>query len=151
MEKPDISFIRDEERNIVAEMIANSEPWITLGVTFEQCLKTIHDPEYIIFIARINNLPAGAIVAHHRGVASSPYLKSVFVAKEYRSMGVGGKLMVYVENYFRKEARHIFLCVSSFNFKAIEFYKQIGYNQVGEFKDFVIDGASELLMYKQLK
>jgi len=151
MEKLDISFVKEEERDIIAEMLTNSEPWITLGATLEQCLRTCHDSEYLIFVARIGNLPVGSIVAHHRGVASSPYLKSVFVAKEYRSLGIGAKLMDYVENYFRKESRHIFLCVSSFNINAQAFYKQLGYIQTGEFKDFIIDGASELLMYKQLK
>jgi [ribosomal protein S18]-alanine N-acetyltransferase len=151
MSKIDISFVSDNERGIIAEMLANSEPWITLGVTLEQCIKTCHDPEYIIFVARADNLPVGAIVAHHRGVASSPYLKSVFITKEYRGAGIGAKLMEYAENYFRKESKHIFLCVSSFNERAQAFYKRIGYTQTGELKDYIIDGASEYLMYKRLK
>jgi [ribosomal protein S18]-alanine N-acetyltransferase len=151
MEKIDISFVKEEERNTVAEMLSNSEPWITLGVTLEQCLKTCHDPEYMIFVAHVDSLLAGTIVAHHRGLASSPYIKSVLIAEEYRGKGVGVKLMEYVENYFRKESCHIFLCVSSFNTDAQAFYKRIGYTQCGEFKEYIIEGASEFLMYKRLK
>jgi [ribosomal protein S18]-alanine N-acetyltransferase len=151
MKNFNISFARDEERNRIAEILANSEPWITLGVTLDQSLKTCNDREYLIFVARIKDVPIGAIVAHRRGVASSPYLKSVVVVKEFRSIGVGAAMMKYVEKYFKKESKHLFLCVSSFNKGAQEFYKRIGFEKTGEFKDYVIDGASEFLFYKRLK
>lgn len=43
-----------------------------------------------------------------------------------------------------------FLCVSSFNPRARALYERLGYELIGELKDFVIDGASELLMRKRL-
>jgi predicted GNAT family acetyltransferase len=48
------------------------------------------------------------------------------------------------------EARHIFLCVSSFNTEARRLYERRGYRQAGEFPDYVMAGASEILMHKRL-
>ncbi len=151
MEQIDISLVKDEERKSVAEMLAQSEPWITLCTTMSQCLKTCNDLEYIIFVAHLKSILVGAIILHHRGVASSPYVKSIIVANGYRSHGIGANLMKYAENYFRKESKHMFLCVSSFNKEAQLFYNRIGYNKVGEFKDYIIEGESEILMHKRLR
>lgn len=59
--------------------------------------------------------------------------------------------MEFAENLFREEARHLFLCVSSFNARARSFYERRGYQAVGELEDYVIEGASEILMHKRLR
>ena len=66
-----------------------------------------------------------------------------------RGTGVGSALLIHAEQYF-PEARHIFLCVSSFNARARQLYERRGYTAVGELKDYVIEGASEILMHKRL-
>ena len=139
-----------EEREWTAVILSNSQPWIKLGITFEQCLKTCNDPEYLLFIAHLNEKRCGAIVLHNRGVAGSPYLKSIIVPSEFRGKGIGRELMKFIENFFRKNAKHIFLCVSSFNKAAQSFYVRIGYQVVGELKDYIIEGESEILMHKRL-
>jgi [ribosomal protein S18]-alanine N-acetyltransferase len=55
-----------------------------------------------------------------------------------------------VESYSRPAARHLFLCVSSFNTSARRLYERCGYSAVGALPDYVIDGASEILMHKRL-
>jgi ribosomal protein S18 acetylase RimI-like enzyme len=44
----------------------------------------------------------------------------------------------------------VFLFVSSFNDKAQQFYRSLGYQRVGEVQDYVIRGHSELLMRKTI-
>jgi ribosomal protein S18 acetylase RimI-like enzyme len=82
-------------------LLAGSEPWLTLGTTFEQCRKTCNDPEYLLCVAHLNDNPCGVIVLHHRGVASSPYVKSIVVAGEYRGHSIGKAMMEFAENLFR--------------------------------------------------
>ena len=50
-----------------------------------------------------------------------------------------------------REARHLFLCVSSFNHRAYAFYERQGYSPVGVLEDYVVEGASEILMHKRLR
>jgi ribosomal-protein-alanine N-acetyltransferase len=139
-----------DERHWAARLLSTSEPWVSLGVTEEKTLQTLHDPAYQVFIAHQNNKASGVIIIHPRGVAGSPYIKSIAVSVESRSLGIGASLINYAEDSFRNSSRYIFLCVSSFNTKARSFYKKLGYTEVGELKDYLIDGASEILMSKRL-
>ena len=141
----------EEERDWVSSLMAGSEPWITLGATRQDCDRACHDPGYLLYVAHRDGRPCGAILLERRGVAGSPYVKSIAVEETSRSAGVGSALLAFAENLFRGEARHIFLCVSSFNARARIFYERHGYQAVGELEDYAIVGASELLMHKRLR
>jgi len=147
----DIRSATREERDWTAELMAGSEPWITLGTTVEQCLRVCRDPEYLIFVGHHDGIPIGSIILHPRGLAGSPYIKSVAVAETQRSNGVGTQLIAFAENHFRNNSKHIFLCVSSFNRRAQAFYDRLGYTRVGEFNDYIKEGASEILFHKPLR
>jgi len=151
MERPAITRATNEELDWTADLLAGSEPWITLGVSVERCREACRNPEHLIYVAHLEGRPCGAIVLHPRGVAGSPYVKSIAVAEPFRGQGIGGDLMEFAENLFRGEARHIFLLVSSFNSRARAFYERRGFRAVGEFQDYVIEGASEILMHKSLR
>lgn len=140
-----------EERNWAVNLMSTSEPWLTLGTTEEQHRLVCHDPQYHLWVAHINDTPCGLIILHPRGLAGSPYIKSIAVTAGYRGRGIGTQLIHHAENLFRPYAKHIFLCVSSFNRAAFALYQQLGYRQVGEFKDYVMEGASEILLHKRLR
>ena len=145
-----IEAASEDEREWAAALMARSEPWITLRRDLEQCRIACRRPEYLLFVARLGGSPCGFVLLHPRGVAGSPYLASIAVAEELRGSGVGTRLLEFVERHFRPHARHLFLCVSSFNPRARALYERHGYRVVGELKDYVIEGASELLMHKAL-
>lgn len=148
--EPIIISASDEERRWAADLLGQSEPWIKLGITTGQLLTICFDPEYLILIAHLNDEACGVLIMDPRGVAGSPYIKSIAVAGKYRSAGIGAKMVIYAENYFKKQSKHMFLCVSSFNDRAIFFYNRLGYIRVGEFQNYIIEGASEILMYKRI-
>lgn len=150
MKEIDIRLADDQEKDLAAKLLASSEPWITLRITEEQCKKTCHDPEYQMYIACKNDKPAGIILLDPKGVAGSPYIKSIAVFPEFRGQGIGTKLLSFAEDIFRNKSRHIFICVSSFNLRARRLYEKQGFRFIGELKDYIIDGASEILMHKGL-
>lgn len=150
MDEISIRLASYPERLWASRLLSDSEPWITLGITHEQCLKVCHDGQYLIFIAHINQSPCGVIIIDPRGFAGSPYIKSVAVDAAWRNRKVGTTLLSYAENEFRDKARFIFLCVSSFNTEAQKFYTSHGFIQVGELKDYIIKGESELIMQKSI-
>jgi [ribosomal protein S18]-alanine N-acetyltransferase len=133
-----------EEREWAAELFSSSEPWKTLGITYESIWATCHDA-----IAHIEDKPCGVIILDPRGVASAPYIKSLLVEEKYRNDGIGAELIAFAENLFSQKSHHIFLCVSSFNQKARSFYEHLGYSVIGELKDHIKHGESEILMYKR--
>jgi [ribosomal protein S18]-alanine N-acetyltransferase len=150
MKDIDIKLATDQEKDMAARLMATSEPWITLGRDELMCRDICHDPEFFLYLAHSNNIPAGIILLDPRGVAGSPYIKSIAVYPEFRGQGIGTMLLSFAENLFRDKSKHLFICVSSFNLRAQELYEKRGYHAIGELKDYIIQGASEILMYKGL-
>ncbi len=145
-----IARATEPEREWAAALMAASEPWIRLGRGLESCRASCRNPDFLLFVAHAEDEPAGFILLQRRGVAGSPYVASIAVAERFRSGGIGSHLLAFAEDFFRADARHIFLCVSSFNRRARSLYERLGYVAVGELEDYVISGASEILMHKRL-
>lgn len=150
MIKTEIHVASETEKDMAARLLASSEPWITLRISADQCQKNCHNPDFQVYIAYIGDKPSGIIIIDPKGVAGSPYIKSIAVYPEFRGKGVGATLLSFAEELFRSRSKYIFLCVSSFNLRAQKFYEKNGYKVVGELKDYIIKGASELLIHKRL-
>lgn len=129
--------------------MSSIEPWLTIGRGLEQSRAIFNDHEYLLYIAHCDGARCGFLLLHHRGVAGSPYIASLAVSAQQRGRGIGARLLEFAEERFRGEAKHLFMCVSSFNTRARALYERHGYAAVGEFKDFTMEGASEILLHKR--
>jgi [ribosomal protein S18]-alanine N-acetyltransferase len=147
----DIRLATEEEKEWAAALMADSDPWITLGRGLDACRASCRLPGLMIFVAHDGAQRCGFIRLQERGVAGSPYIASIEVAPDHRGKGIGSRLLGFAEDLFRSEHSHIFLCVSSFNGRARALYENNGYSAVGELKDYIIKGASEILMHKRLR
>lgn len=139
------------DREWAAGLMSSTDPWITLGRDLDQCLRICGDPQHVLFVAREGAQPVGFILAHPTGLAGSPYIRSVAIVESARGKRLGTALVAFAEDYFRPQFRHIFLCVSSFNERARKLYERLGYDVIGELKEYIIPGASEILMHKRLR
>lgn len=144
-----IAAAEPEDLEWCARMMASSEPWITLRRDLEGCRVALVRPGTELFLARAQDLPVGFILVAPYGLAGSPYVASIAVAAEGRGQGVGSRLLRFAEEHFAGR-EHIFLLVSSFNDRGQHFYRQHGYEFIGELKDYVVPGKSELILYKSL-
>ena len=141
----------EPDREWAAQLMARSDPWVTLGRRLDACRKICNDSTELLYIGRVESSPRGFILMRRRGVAGSPYIASVAVTEDCRGQGIGSELLRFAENLFHEEARHIFLCVSSFNPLARSLYERCGYRAVGELPDYILKGSSEILMHKRLQ
>ncbi|MGA3160271.1 MAG: N-acetyltransferase [Terracidiphilus sp.] len=134
-----------------AELMASSEPWITLKRNVEACREALGRPGTELFLARRqeSGVPEGFILLAPYGLAGSPYITSVATAAEARGQGVGSQLLRFAEQHYHGRG-HLFLLVSSFNRSAQELYRRHGYEQVGELRDYCVAGHSELILHKAL-
>jgi ribosomal protein S18 acetylase RimI-like enzyme len=78
------------------------------------------------------------------------YIKSICVSPRWRNRGIGSRLMSFAEGRIFGEAPNVFICVSSFNEGARRFYERLGYEVVGELKNYIVSGHSEILMRKTI-
>ena len=134
-----------------ARLMAASDPWVTLGRGLDHCRAACRRPDCQLSVARAEEERCGFALFNPRGISSSPYLAAIAAAPLWRGRGTGAALLEHCERQAALTSRHFFLCVSSFNIRAQAFYARHGYRQVGRFDDYVIDGASELLMYKRVR
>ena len=138
-----------DEARACAELMANSEPWLTLGRTFDDCLKLLTEPGNEIYAARAEKVLAGFIVLQLHG-AFTGYIQTIGVAPEWRNRGIGTRLIQFAEDRIFRDNPNVFLCVSSFNIEAQKLYQRLGYERVGELKDYLVKGRSEILMRKTI-
>jgi ribosomal-protein-alanine N-acetyltransferase len=140
---------RTAEAEICAQMMANSEPWTTLRRNFDASLKIVTDPSREVLLATVNDEIVGFIILLMQG-AFVGYVQSVCVEPEWRGKGVGGQLMAFAEKRIFSETPNVFVCVSSFNKGAQRFYERLGYEVIGELRDYIISGHSEILLRKTI-
>jgi len=137
------------EINVCARMMANLEPWITLGRDYEASVQTLSIPSKEVYLALSDDEIVGFIILNMQG-AFIGFIQTVCVSPEWRGGGIGSKLLDFVEGRILSETPNVFMCVSSFNRDAQRLYRRHGYEVVGELKDYIVSGHSEILLRKTI-
>ncbi|MBT3321758.1 MAG: GNAT family N-acetyltransferase, partial [Anaerolineae bacterium] len=130
---------------ICAEMMANSEPWLTLGRDYEASVQTISMPNKEVYLAYKDNEILGFSVLNMQG-AFIGYIQTLCISPTQRGKGIGSQLLSFVEDRIFRESPNIFMCVSSFNIGAQKLYQKLGYEVVGELKVYVLKAFGHNLM-----
>jgi ribosomal protein S18 acetylase RimI-like enzyme len=137
------------EAEICAGLMSSLEPWVTLKRDYVAALKIITDPNREVYLALLGKEIAGFTILVMQG-ALVGYIQSICVAPEHRNQGVGGQLMKHAEDRIFSESPNAFIMVSSFNPDAERLYNRLGFEIIGELKDFIIPGHSEFLLRKTI-
>jgi ribosomal-protein-alanine N-acetyltransferase len=132
---------------ICARMMSETDPWITLGMGYQQCLKAFEGTSKEIYVVDKEGEIAGFVILQIGGTFKG-YIQTICISEAYRGMGIGKKLLLFCEDRILKISPNIFICVSSFNTGAIKLYEEFGFKLVGELTDFVKEGFTELLLRK---
>ena len=132
-----------------ARLMAASDPWRKLGRNYLDCLNSMTAPFREVYAARSGHEITGLAIVTMYGTFRG-YIQSLFVAEGFRDQGLGALIMKHAEAKIFLRSPNVFLCVSSFNKKAIRFYKRLGYRQCGRLTDFFVRGHDEILMRKTI-
>ena len=141
----------DDEASACARIMSSSEPWITLRRDYASSLATVRDPSREVYVAAAENddQVAGFLILSMRG-AFVGYIQSVGVHHDWRGRGLGTALITFAESRIFAETPNAFICASSFNERARALYERLGYETVGELRDYIVRGHSEWLMRKSI-
>lgn len=148
----DIRIRRLEDRaeaEWCAQLMATSEPWITLKRGFDDAMRILTSPAREVYVARAGETIVGFTVLIMRG-AFVGFIQTIGVAPEWRNRGVGTRLVRFAEERIFKVSPNVFMCVSSFNKDAKRLYDRLGYEVVGELENFIVRGHSEVLLWKTM-
>jgi [ribosomal protein S18]-alanine N-acetyltransferase len=135
------------EAEACARMMASTEPWITLRREYEACLRVMLDETRERYVAYRGDRLAGLLILNLKG-AFVGYIQTVCAAPQFRGMGVGTALVAFAEERIFRDHKNAFICVSDFNHGARRLYERLGFELVGELRDYVVAGHSELLLRK---
>lgn len=141
--------MRATDRAWAAELMANSEPWLTLGRGRTDAIKLLRDRRKQCFLVRCGGERAGFLILDLNGPLGG-YIQTIGVAPEMRGRGIGSAALRWAEARIFESHRNVLLCVSSFNRGAQRLYRRAGYEVVGRLRDFVVAGHDEILMRKTL-
>ncbi|PWU16844.1 MAG: N-acetyltransferase [Verrucomicrobia bacterium] len=158
-----------------ARIAAASDPWLRLRRNLAYVLKQLGDPRKEAHVALLSSedvgsrplkakrkkklaaerqaLPGrgilGFIILDQNGPLGG-YIQAIAVHPDWRGRGIGRELIAFAEKRIFRKSSNVFLCVSSFNSAAQKFYRRLAYERVGELKDYVVKGYSEILMRKSI-
>ena len=147
-EKVVIRLTKDpQDYAVCATMMSLTDPWITLEMDYEQCLKAFDGECKEIYIIEYENVIAGFVILQTAGTFSG-YIQTICMDEAFRGRGLGQMLLHYCDERVLKFSPNLFICVSSFNKGAIKLYYDFGFQLVGELENFVKQGFTELLLRK---
>ena len=137
----------------IACWVAATPLWQRFNVTEESFAGRLRDglaDGATIFVAERDGAVAGFLWLVERGAFNrSGYVQLIGVKPDARNAGIGRALMQFAEEKIFAQGRDVFLLVSDFNTDAQQFYKRLGYRQVGKLDDYVVLGVSELIFWKR--
>ena len=137
----------EDEARACAQIMSSSEPWLTLGRGYEDSLRIVQGPTREVYVAEDAKGLAGFLILCLTGPFTG-YIQTVCLAPDRRGEGLGTQLVAFAEERIGRVSPNVFLCVSSFNHRARQLYERLGYEYIGELKDYLVRGHSELLFRK---
>jgi ribosomal-protein-alanine N-acetyltransferase len=130
-----------------ARLATANEPWITLQRGYEDSLQLLLDPIADVYLLSKEQERVGFIMVRLKG-SFTGYIQTIAISKEFREQGIGEAAMRYIESVIFKTSPNVFICVSSFNKRALKLYRRMGYESVGTLRDYILVGYDELLLRK---
>lgn len=137
------------EVELCAKMMVDTEPWITLKRNYNSAVNIINDLSREVYVANVDGVVVGFSILMMKGIFIG-YIQSICIDPKYRNRGIGSALIDHVEKRIFSETPNVFICVSSFNKDAQRLYIRNGYEIVGELKDYIVSGHSEILLRKTI-
>lgn len=122
------------------EKLCFSAPWTEEGIAEELENGNAH------FLCAVSGEKILGYIGVHE-VCGEAYIDNVAVHPDYRRLGLGEKLLQAAqENAFGRGCEFISLEVRKSNVGAISLYKKLGYQTVGERKNFYTDPAEDAVI-----
>jgi ribosomal protein S18 acetylase RimI-like enzyme len=128
-------------------MMAKSDPWITLEMGIDLCIQAFVGASKEVYIIKNDKEIAGFVILQMDGTFKG-YIQTICINEDFRGNGLGKQLLTFCEDRILHISPNVFICVSSFNTRALELYTGFGFKIIGELPNFVKDGFSEILLWK---
>jgi len=134
----------------ISRTLAGMDPWLRLGYTEEGLFGYLirSDPSLYRYAIVVSEETAGVVCIRYPWLRG-PYLELLAVFAPYQGKSMGREIIVWMSDQSSGASSNIWTTVSSFNARALSFYKNIGFAEIAELPDLVAGGFCEILLQKK--
>ena len=145
------SPLTDAQALAVAEMLAVSEPWLSLNFSAASLAGYLSREDAALrrYLVSVDGEVAGVICVRHPWLRG-PYIELLGVSPSQRGKGIGRQVLAWVEVEARIESKNLWVLTSSFNHQAQKFYQSLGFSPIGPIQGLVSPEHDEILLRKVL-
>ncbi len=140
------------EAETIGSLLAGMDPWAALGFGASGIAAYLsrEDPALSRYAVRVDGAVRGVLCVRWPWLRG-PYIELLGLAPERQGLGLGKALMAWTEAEARKaKAGNVWVAASSFNQRALDFYRKQGFREVGLVEGLVRPGFDEALLRKRL-
>jgi diamine N-acetyltransferase len=127
------------------------DPWKRLGYReagFRNYLSR-SDPGLAGYSITVGRECAGVVCVRYPWLGG-PFLELLAVLDGFRGKGVGGAVIDWMEEECRGICNNLWTSASSFNDRALAFYRRLGFAEATLIEDLLKPGDDELLLRKRI-
>jgi len=147
-----LRHLSEQEAYHGGKLLSSVDPWHTLGYSSDSLSRYLlrHDPALNRYGVHVMEQAAGIVCVRYPWLLG-PYIELFALYAPYRRIGLGRRILEWIESQALLTSRNIWTLVSSFNESARRFYENAGFVAVAPLDDLVKSGYSEILMRKFLQ
>jgi len=136
----------------LAPQLAKLVPWSTYQFTSDTLVHSLaaEQPNAPRFLIRAGDKKIG-IVGVQLNWLRGPYLQFLGILPPHQGRGLGAAVLHWLESEARRMGdRNVWVCVSSFNVRAISFYERHGFRRAALLEGLIQEEHNELLLRKRI-
>jgi ribosomal protein S18 acetylase RimI-like enzyme len=137
---------------ILGQALASMEPWATIGWPADRMVRTLqHERPSTHRFEVLAGADLAGIITVQEPWLHGPYLQLLAILPAHQGKGFGLRLLTWMEAEARRgEMRQLWLCVSTFNTRALQLYERFGFRAQSVIEQLASGASDELLMRKRL-
>jgi ribosomal protein S18 acetylase RimI-like enzyme len=140
------------EADAIGGILAGMDPWAALGFPASGIAAYLvrDDPALSRYAVRVEGAVAGVLCVRWPWLRG-PYIELLGLAPQCQGLGLGKALLAWTEAEARKaNTGNLWVAASSFNQRALAFYRKQGFQDIGLVEGLVRPGFDEVLLRKRL-
>lgn len=130
-----------------AMILTINDPWAALGRSYEYSYAKVCEEDGELYVAKRDDKVIGCLLLEMHSTLKA-FIRALCVVQEYRSQGVGAKLLSFVEHRVFRETANVILYTSTERGK--RFYERNGYVEIGCLENLNKTGVHEHIMRKTI-